>query len=195
MYSVSTLLSEEELVCVPPSQITVRLSPHPPILHHVDTASTAFVGKLGSWALCSLKRAVMPKETTSRIFCWVLHSHQFYFIMKEFLKIILSLLPQSFLWKYSDNLSAKGIAHTSALGIITVSLCGSGQYIRFRSTCKKDWKAQEEVKIITWIGLWFCQKILQTTKDECSALSPVAVVTDLPIQVMLRSNSCDYLAQ
>lgn len=144
MYSVSTLLSEEELVCVPPSQITVWLSPHPPILHHVDTASAAFVGKLGSWALCSLKRAVMPKETTGRIFCWVLHSHQFYFIMKEFLKIILSLLPQSFLWKYSDNLSAKGIAHTSALGIVTVSLCGSGQYIRFRSTCKNDWKAQED---------------------------------------------------
>lgn len=73
-YFVNTLLSEE-LVCVPPSQMMVQVSPHPLILHRVDTASAAFVGKLESWATWSFKRAVMPKETTSRVFCWVLHSH------------------------------------------------------------------------------------------------------------------------
>lgn len=48
-----------------------------------------------------------------------------------------------------------------------------------------------EVKIITCL----CQKILRTIKDEGSVLPLMAAMTDLPIGVMLRSNSCDYLAQ
>lgn len=88
--------------------------------------------------------------------------------MKEFLKIGFPLLPQSFLQKYSVQ---KGIAHASALNTITVGLGGSGQCSIIWEHI--IWKAQEEFhKWITWTGLWFCQKILQTTNDECSALYP-----------------------
>lgn len=99
--------------------------------------------------------------------------------MKEFLKIVLSLLPQIFLQKHSDNLSAKGAAHPSALNAITAGLCGSGQRIITEEHVQQGLESTAGVSDVNYLN-WGYDFVRKYYKPQMmSALSPVAVVTNL----------------
>lgn len=156
-YCVSALLSEEELVCVPPSQMMLQVCPHPPILHP-GHSQCCFPWKTGKSSCVILKKdSCVEKQSillSSPLPLW-----------KNSLKLFFLSCHKFFLQKHSDTSVQRGL-HTPVHWIKSQRVSvGLGSASLLRSTCNKDWKAQQEFQ--TWIGLWFYQKILQTTNDEC----------------------------